>query len=343
MIFKRFFLSLALTVGLISPSFASGTIPFSLSQQFDNFGQPLAGCLFYTIQAGTTSTPQNAYQDSALTIPLPNPQTCDAAGRLPQMFLADGTIKVRLTDKNGVTILTVDNIQVVGASSGSGGGGTVDPTTILQTGDLKVTYGTGTISGFVRANGRTIGSASSGASERANADCQSLFEYLWNADPNLTVSTGRGASAAADWSANKQITLPDWRGRALAGLDDMGNTAAGRLTATYANCTATTLGVGCGSQNHTLTLAELPTGITSAQNQGFNVSVTSTVSNIDLGIGSSSTGGGGIGLNVVAGSGSVTSVGTVNAGNVTTTSNNTSGGAHSIVPPELLATIYLKL
>jgi hypothetical protein len=138
---KRFLL-LAGLLSLGSPAFAAGTIPFSLSQQFDSLGHVLAGCQFYTIQAGTTSTPQSAYQDSALTIALPNPQTCDAAGRLPQMFLADGTIKVRLTDRNGVTQVVADNIQVIGASSGGGGGGTVDPTTILATGDIKVAYGT---------------------------------------------------------------------------------------------------------------------------------------------------------------------------------------------------------
>lgn len=40
----------------------SGTIPFSLSQQFDEYGMPLSGGLMYFIEAGTTSTPQNAYQ-----------------------------------------------------------------------------------------------------------------------------------------------------------------------------------------------------------------------------------------------------------------------------------------
>jgi microcystin-dependent protein len=326
---KRFFLSLALTLGLIAPSFGSGTIPFSLSQQLDNFGQPLAGCLFYTIQAGTTSTPQNAYQDSALTIPLPNPQTCDAAGRLPQMFLADGTIKVRLTDKNGVTILVADNIQVVGASSGSGGGGTVDPTTILSTGDLKVTYGTGVLAGFVRANGRTIGSATSGATERANADCQALFEYLWNADPNLTVSTGRGVSAAADWSANKTITLPDWRGRAIAGLADMGNTATSTLTSTYFGSDPTVLGQVGGAQSHTLTAAELPTSIPASASVTLSPS-NQVASVVSVGVsvpGSQSA--------LVPAGGSLTASASVSVGG--------SGNAHSIVPPEMLATIYLKL
>jgi hypothetical protein len=198
----------------------AGTIPLSMSQQFDTLGRPLSGGKLYIIQAGTTSTPQNAYQDSGLTILHPNPLVCDSAGRLPQFFLADGQIKVRLADANGVNQTLpgggpsgLDNILVIGPSGGGGGGGTIDPTTILTTGDLKVTYGTGVITGFVRANGRTMGSVTSGATERANADCQSLFQYLWGADTNLAVSTGRGASAAADWAANKTIALPDWRGR----------------------------------------------------------------------------------------------------------------------------------
>ena len=120
---KRLGLAFAGLFAFVQIASGAGTIPFSLSQQLDNFGKPLAGCQFYTIVAGTTSTPQNAFQDSALTLPLPNPQTCDAAGRLPQMFLADGTIKVRLTDRVGVTVIVADNIAVIGASSGGGGGG----------------------------------------------------------------------------------------------------------------------------------------------------------------------------------------------------------------------------
>src|SRR6478609_4165166 len=136
----------------------SGTISFSLSQQFDTQGKPLSGGLFYTFVAGTTSTPQNAYQDGALTIPHPNPIVLDAAGRIPQFSLADGLIKVRLTDHAGVVQIVADNVQVIGPSSGGGGGGgAIDATTIYQTGDLKPRYGTGAHTGWVRANGLTIG------------------------------------------------------------------------------------------------------------------------------------------------------------------------------------------
>lgn len=237
----------------------AGTIPLSMTQQLDEFGQPLAGGHLFLIQAGTTSTPQNGFIDSALTLPLPNPIILDAAGRLPQFFLADGSIKIRLTDVHGVEKLVADGLIVTGASSGGGGGSPVDPTTVLQTGWLQAIYGTGVVGGFVRCNARTIGSSTSGATERANADTTALFSFLWNGDPNLVVSTGRGASAAADFGANKTIALPDWRGFGLGGLDDMGNSAAGRLTATYFGTLATVLGAAGGSEKSpALVTANLP-------------------------------------------------------------------------------------
>lgn len=257
---KRLCLALAGLFVLTSLAHGAGTVPgFSLVPQFDLTGKIAPGCKLYVIQAGTVSTPQNAYQDSSLTLLQPNPMLCDAAGRLPQWFVADGSIKLRLTDRNGVQIFVQDGLLVVGASSGGGGGSPVDPTTILATGDVKLSYGTGILSGFVRANGRTIGSATSGATERANADCQSLFIYLWGADANLAVSGGRGASGAADWAANKTIALPDFRGRVPAGLDDMGNSAAGRLTATYFGATTTTIGAASTTTDHiTLGVTNLP-------------------------------------------------------------------------------------
>jgi hypothetical protein len=260
---KRLCLAFAGLFALVATAQGAGTVPgFSLTPQFDLTGRIAPGCKLSIIQAGTVSTPQNAYSDSGLTLVLPNPLTCDAAGRLPQWFVADGSIKLRLTTSAGVQIFVGDNLLVIGASSGGGGGSPVDPTTILTTGDIKAVYGTGVVTGFVRLNGRTIGSATSGATERANSDVQALFLYLWGADANLTVSGGRGISAAADWASNKTIALPDFRGRVPAGLDDMGNSAASRLTSTYFGSAATTLGVTGGGESQTLTLAQAPTGIT---------------------------------------------------------------------------------
>lgn len=326
---KRFVLALAILVGSLLPVHAAGTITLSMSQQFDSLGHPLNGGLLYFYAAGTT-TPQSAYQDSGLTIAHPNPITLDSAGRVPQFFLADGNIKIRLTSSTGVVQIAADNILVIGASSGGGGGSSVDATTILATGDLKVKYGTGALTGFVRANGRTIGSATSGATERANADCQDLFEYLWTADSNLTVSTGRGASANADWVANKTIALPDWRGRALAGLDDMGASAAGRLTATYFGTAATVLGAAGGSESHTLTVAEMP----AHDHGGGSHTHTVFANSVNVQGGASPI------PNLISSSGALNQTSGA-SGSIITSQGG--GGAHAIASPAMLATFYIKL
>ena len=325
----------------------AGTISLSLSQQFDELGEPLSDGRLYFYRAGTVATPQNAYYDADLTLPFPNPYTLDSAGRIPQFFLADGSIKVVLIDRSGVTQINADNILVIGPSGGGGGGGSVDPTTVWQTGDVKKRYATGAHSGWVRMNGRTIGSATSGATERANTDCQALFLHLYAEDANLSVSGGRGASAAADWSANKTITLPDGKGRLIAGLDDMGATAAGRLTSTYFGATATTLGATGGSESHTLTAGQIPS-ITSANaaqsitvgefGAAWQVPVTqaSTISSAPA----PTTGG----VNVPYSGNSDWKASELNAINsISVTSNNTGGNPHNNVPPTILMTFYMKL
>ncbi len=67
--------------------------------------------------------------------------------------------------------------------------------------------------GYIFMHGGTIGDASSGASVLAHAKAADLFAALWNSLTNTEapVSSGRGASAAADFAAHKTITLPDAR------------------------------------------------------------------------------------------------------------------------------------
>lgn len=212
-------------------------------------------------QAGTTNTPQNAYYDQSLTQALPNPYTLLDGALMPYFYLADGFIKVRITDPNGLELFVQDNIMVVGPSSGGGGGGGgVDPTSVFQTGDVMWLDVQGQRTGWVRDNGRTIGSATSGATERANADCEALFAYLWNkySDTFCPVSTGRGANAAADWAANKTIQLRDKRNCVPGGLDDMGNSAAGGYAGVpVISGDVTTAGSVIGGNTHQLTSDEL--------------------------------------------------------------------------------------
>jgi len=71
-----------------------------------------------------------------------------------------------------------------------------------------------TLTGWLPMDDLTIGSATSGATSNlgtgASADMEDLFTILWDncADAQCPVSGGRGASAAADWAANKTINLP---------------------------------------------------------------------------------------------------------------------------------------
>ena len=92
--------------------------------------------------------------------------------------------------------------------------------------------------GWVLLDDGTIGSASSGASNRANADCEDLFLHLWNniSDTYAPVTGGRGASAAADWAANKKIQLGFFEGR---GVRVMGGSG--------------TIGVTNGAETETMT------------------------------------------------------------------------------------------
>lgn len=205
-----------------------------LSQWRNADGTPMAGAKLYIYAAGT-STPADTFQDYGLTVglELTHPIIADANGLIPMFWVADGAYRARLTNSTGSLVLfDSDGIQAIGPSSGEGGGGGgVSATAIFQTGDTLWGPISGTRSGWVRHNARTIGSASSGASERANADTQALYEFLWNnySDTLCPVTGGRGASGAADFAANKPMATLDLRGKAAFGLADMGNSDNGSL------------------------------------------------------------------------------------------------------------------
>lgn len=117
-------------------------------------------------------------------------------------------------------------------------------------GVTKEYYGSTLPNGYVWANGATIGSASSGATGRANADTANLFTLLWGSIPNSTLpiqnsdgSAGtRGISAPADFAANKRLPVPDRRERVAAGLGTMGATTdPARMTLAGCGFSPTTL------------------------------------------------------------------------------------------------------
>jgi hypothetical protein len=249
----------------------AGLYPLSRYQQFDENGQLLVGARLFLFDGGTT-TPRVGYRDSSLTTQHPNPIVADAAGRIPLIYLADGFYRQRLTTASGVVVFDDDGIPVVSTTVG-GAGTSVDPNATLKTRSLLIRFANGNeiIDGYVRLNGRTIGSVASGATERANADTQSLYEELWGY-PNIAVSGGKGSSGPADFLANKAMVLPNCAGRGIFGMDDMGAGAQGVLTAaTIGN--PTLVGSYGGSQLVTITQGHLPVyTLTGGTSGGFTVS-----------------------------------------------------------------------
>lgn len=117
----------------------------------------------------------------------------------------------------------------------------------IGTGDLKWTWKTAADPGFIMVNDGTIGNGASGATTRANADTAALFTLIWTnfANAQAAVSGGRGASAAADYAANKTIALPLALGRAI-GISGSGS-----------GLTARVLGATAGGETTTPTLATM--------------------------------------------------------------------------------------
>lgn len=318
----------------------AGTLNIALTQQFDIDGSPLAGAQLFFFETGTVATLQNSYQDFGLTILNPNPLVADQFGRIPMFYLADGTVHVRLTDALGVVIFDYPTMQVLGPSSGGGGGGgSVDPTTIAATGDFKWRPTSETLTGWVKANAQTIGNATSGATQRANADTQALFTYLWTNfnDAHCPVAGGRGASASADFTASKTIGLPDLRSRSPFGLDDMGGAAAGRLLPS--NVTSgggdgvTTPAATGGEANHTLVLAEAPHGqftFNDAQHSHGYLTTSENKGSAGIFIEQPASGGGNRQFTEPSFTGA-------------SITDHAGGGAHNNMPGFMLGTWYLKL
>jgi hypothetical protein len=240
--------------------------PLSTQPVFLN-GQIQVGAIVNVYNAGTL-TPRTVYKDGQAQTPWaqatpgsPPPAgalVTDASGTIPPFWVVGNPFRVRITSAGGVQIRDVDNLPGDTAQGGGGGGGGSGAS--LKTGDYVFAHTTAVITGRVRANGRTIGNSLSGATEFADPSTQNLFVFLWNADPFLAVSGGRGANALADFNANKTLTLPDLNGRTLFGIDGMGTSTTHRLdNAFFISGSTTALGSTGGEGLHVLAIAEMPT------------------------------------------------------------------------------------
>jgi hypothetical protein len=115
-------------------------------------------------------------------------------------------------------------------------------------GDTKTSLSTGSGQGWIPMNDGSIGNVGSGASTIASAQAFQLYKTLWDGISNTwaPVSTGRGATAIADFLAGKTLTLARTLGRVI------GNSGSG------AGLTPRVLGEFLGEETHVLTIPEMP-------------------------------------------------------------------------------------
>lgn len=234
----------------------SGTI----ERYGDDLRAPGAKAYFF---AGGTTTPMSVYEDSGEASAHTHPLTADTNGRWPDVFVPYvDSFDVRVTTANGVQLTFTAEIPNPAPIDTTV---VVDAENTVVTGMVHAEFVNAIKAGYVRCNGRTIGNATSTGTERANADTEDLFVYLWNNVGLLSVSGGRGGTGAADYAANKTIALPDLRGTSLIGLDDMGNTAAGAFgSLTFGSGSQLLPGSAIGTNSLSLTIAQLPVHVPTA-------------------------------------------------------------------------------
>jgi microcystin-dependent protein len=163
---------------------------------------------------------------------------------------------------------------------------------------------------------------------------------------STTYGTGDGSTT---------FNVPDLRGRATFGLDNMGGSAANRITVAGLNYDGTSLGNTGGSQQHTLSTGEMP-----AHNHGINDSghYHGAAANNSGASGQANPNG-----NIPGEQNTTTFIYTNSAGNCfmaggaggsaggfiqlattgITTANNGSGGAHTIMPPSMVVAKILRI
>lgn len=137
------------------------------------------------------------------------------------------------------------------------------------------------------------------------------------------------------------FNLPDKRGRVSAGVDNMGGSAASRLTAA-SNMGAGFLNQTGGTETQTLTLGQLPTGITSVNAaQAISVASNSAIYPANQVTGSVPATGGAQALPEGGSTGN--SIPSSGNNSISVTSNNTSGSAHPIVQPTIVCNYIIRV
>lgn len=276
---------------VVSRATDAGLLNNGVQQFFDNAGNPLTSGKVYFYEVGT-STFKDTYTSSAATIVNTNPITLNAGGKAPTGGIyGTGLYRQLLKDKNGNVVW--DAVTSPGGSGGSTptlvGDGNLVGTTLPWSGlvapnQYVFAYG----QEIARA---TYPEFYTAVTQQANVICSSASNTLTGLSDTTQINIGKPVELSlcviagttvvsktastvtlsnpssvsinavavffpyGNGNGSTTFNVPDLRGYAVAGRDNMGGSAASRLTSTYFNTAG--LGAVGGSQSHTQTISEM--------------------------------------------------------------------------------------
>lgn len=286
---------------------AAAILPTAKTTFFDNNGKPLSSGKVY-FYVPNTSTLKTTWQDANQSVANTNPVILDAAGRA--IIYGDGEYRQVVRDRNNNLIW--DQVTTSTGTGGGGGGstgdgdlvGTIKPwaglvapnqylfaygqeiarsaypelfTAITSSQAAFCSNGSPTLTGIADTSQIPIGAPVEASCLLPGATVISKTSSTLVVSSNANITTSLTITVLPWGGGNGTTTfnLPDLRGRTLAGRDNMGGSAASRLTTTYfANAEA--IGAAGGSQNSNFTIAQtnLPNSPISAS--GLTASTTAT-------------------------------------------------------------------
>ena len=193
----------------------------AVNQNFSDIATGLSDCLTRDGQAGMSA----ALGITSGTVNAPGLKFNSEAGS--GLYLAAaGQVGISIASATGFTFT---------ASSTANGGGILGQAgaVILPVGTIHDYAGTAAPTGWLLCFGQEVSQAS--------------YTQLY-----AVIGTNWGTA-----STSTAFIIPDLRGRTLYGKDDMGGSAANRITAAVTSVTGTQLGAVGGSQSHTMIIADL--------------------------------------------------------------------------------------
>lgn len=183
-------------------------VPFSV----DAAGVPRVGAQLFTYITDT-NTPLQTYNDPLLTVPNTNPIIADELGQFGNIFMLPASYRVRLLDTDDTEIWTADPVGFATTVTGA-----------VQVGSQMPFAGSVVPAGWLLEYGQAVS--------------RTVYALLF-AQIGTAYGVGNGTTT---------FNLPDRRGRASIGKDDMGGVAANRVTLAGSGINALVLGATGGSQ-----------------------------------------------------------------------------------------------